>query len=194
MIKSMSNKSSKLNLQEMILREIFSRKAIKKEDLIEQISHSVPKKEQGKTKLSYSIARTLKTMEKRGYISVFEGAQSEFIKITKAGRHQLSQFYLSSDDHIVPTTWDGKWRVVILDVPETDKQTRNALRYILKKANFLCLKNSVWISPYSFEQFLFNMKENLNLHDEMIILVTDYLDPRTQDAVKERFLEEVNKG
>lgn len=189
----MAKLSNKVNIQKLILSEISTKKAISFDDLVDKISDQIPEKQRGKTKPSYSIKRSVNTMEKKGYINIIPSAHSDFIKITNAGKHQLTQLYLSSEDHIVPTTWDGKWRIVILDVPENDKQTRNALRYILKKANFLCLKNSVWISPYSFEQFLYNMKENLGLQNEIIIMVTDYLDPRTQEFVKNKFLEEIAK-
>jgi len=188
----MKKQISKVSIQKIILEEIVDKKACNVNNLIEIVLKQIPGKKSRKTKPDYVIRRTIKTLEKNGFVEVFPTAQSFFVKITNKGKHKLTQFYLSSEEHVVPTTWDGRWRIVILDVPEKDKQTRNALRYILKKANFLCLKNSVWISPYSFEQFLYNMKENLGLTDEMIILVTDYLDPRTQDVVKERFLKEID--
>lgn len=183
---------SKVDIQKIILEIVSTKKAINIEDLISEVESYMPKVKARKTKPSYTINRTIKTLEKNGCLTIFPTEQSSFVQITNMGRHKLAQYYLSGTEHIVPTEWDGKWRIVILDVPEADKQTRNALRYILKKANFLCLKNSVWISPYAFEQFLYNMKENLGLQEEMMIMVTDYIDPTTAQLIKEKFLKEID--
>ena len=44
--------------------------------------------------------------------------------------------------------WDGKWRVVVFDIPERQKQARSALRNKLRDLDFLNLQKSVWVCPY----------------------------------------------
>jgi len=43
--------------------------------------------------------------------------------------------------------WDGKWRLVMFDVPERRSATRTRLRRALRERWFGCLQKSVWISP-----------------------------------------------
>jgi phenylacetic acid degradation operon negative regulatory protein len=43
--------------------------------------------------------------------------------------------------------WDGKWRMVVFDLPETKRGLRNELRKQLRAARFGGLQGSVWISP-----------------------------------------------
>ncbi len=43
--------------------------------------------------------------------------------------------------------WDGKWRTVMFDLPETKRGLRNELRRQLKTGHFGGLQRSVWISP-----------------------------------------------
>lgn len=50
--------------------------------------------------------------------------------------------------------WDNKWRAVIFDVPESNKQKRNFLRKELKWIGFKELQHSVWIIPYNIEKEL----------------------------------------
>jgi len=69
-----------------------------------------------------------------------------------------------------------------LDVSEDRKAEREGLRYLLKKAGFILLKNSVWISPYPFEHLFMNIKKDLGLTTEIMIFVTDTLDPETEAA------------
>jgi phenylacetic acid degradation operon negative regulatory protein len=43
--------------------------------------------------------------------------------------------------------WDGRWRLVLFDVPEARSSTRNKLRRYLQSRGFGYLQNSVWITP-----------------------------------------------
>ena len=45
--------------------------------------------------------------------------------------------------------WDGKWRLVIFDIPEKMKKTREALRNKLRKLGFYQLQKSVFVFPFA---------------------------------------------
>ncbi len=44
-------------------------------------------------------------------------------------------------------SWDGKWRVVLFDVPTKHNVQREQLRRYLRGKGFGCLQHSVWITP-----------------------------------------------
>ncbi len=44
--------------------------------------------------------------------------------------------------------WDGKWRMVLFDIPEARRKVRDALRKKLKELGFLEFQKSVFIFPY----------------------------------------------
>jgi DNA-binding transcriptional regulator PaaX len=48
--------------------------------------------------------------------------------------------------------WDGKWRMVAFDIPETHKKGRNALRYRLRMGGFYELQESLFLYPYDCEK------------------------------------------
>jgi phenylacetic acid degradation operon negative regulatory protein len=48
--------------------------------------------------------------------------------------------------------WDGRWRLVVFDVPATQNSRRTRLRRYLRKRGFGCLQNSVWITPDALEE------------------------------------------
>lgn len=50
--------------------------------------------------------------------------------------------------------WDGKWRMVIFDIPELNRPLRARLRKRLASDKFGCLQQSVWISPAPFGNLL----------------------------------------
>jgi len=63
------------------------------------------------------------------------------------------------------------------------------LRYLLKKADFVCIKNTIWISPYPYEHLFTNIKKGLGLGTELMIIVTDKID----DETKKAFLKSIKK-
>lgn len=44
--------------------------------------------------------------------------------------------------------WDRKWRIIIFDIPESQRKKRNKVRKILTKSSFGRLSNSIYISPF----------------------------------------------
>lgn len=162
----------------------YSRKIIK--ILGEKPAISVPELlnrlpvERAQNTAKYAISRSLKGLTETGLVeSMFSGQQS-YARLTKEGKKKLYSLRLE-EGGLVNTAWDGKWRIVLLDLPETRKDEREALRYLLKKAGFVCLKNATWISPLPYEYLFMNIKKDLGLTTEIMIFVTDQLDEETEE-------------
>ena len=145
----------------------------------------------GNTSMSdkYAITRSLKGLLEAGFIEQVSSGQNEYARLTPKGKSKLNCIKLEGCDALVSNTWDGFWRIIILDIPEERKSEREALRYLLKKANFVCIKNTVWISPHPYENLFTNIKKDLGLSTELMIIVTDKLDPETNLA----FLKSIKK-
>ena len=133
-------------------------------------------------KTSYAVTRSIKNLVESGYAEMLDSGQQNYLRLTKKGKAKLHTIELEGEDALVSTTWDGLWRIVILDIGEDRKSEREALRYLLKKANFVCVKNTVWISPLPYENLFTNIKKDLGLSTEIMIIVTDKLDPETRTA------------
>ncbi len=48
--------------------------------------------------------------------------------------------------------WDGKWRVLIFDIPEQQRFLRDVFRNTLREWNFYKLQKSVFVTPYPCEK------------------------------------------
>lgn len=140
-----------------------------------------------KQKTDYALTRSIKNLAESGCIEILKSDNKSYLKLTKKGKHKLNSIKLEGSGALVSTAWDGFWRIIILDLPEERKSEREALRYLLKKADFTCVKNTVWISPYPYEHLFENIKKDLALGTELMIIITDKLDPETNQA----FLESV---
>lgn len=138
----------------------------------------------------YAINRSLKNLQESGLVNNTYSGQNNYIHLTKEGKQKAISLKLDNNEGLINTKWDGYYRIIIIDLPESRKNEREALRYLLKKADFICLKNSVWISPFPFEHLFLNIKQDLKLTTELMIFVTSQLDPLTQKEVDKIF--EVN--
>ncbi|MBI5530151.1 MAG: hypothetical protein HY918_01480 [Candidatus Doudnabacteria bacterium] len=84
-------------------------------------------------------------MNRSGYLKIIKKNDQKFLKITNKG--QLEKL-LQKAGLDVAKNWDGKWRVIIFDIPESFHHLRDHFRWMLKKNNFKKLQASVFISPY----------------------------------------------
>ena len=174
--------SRKVNYSNKILKILDQKPAISVPELTKQI-----KAEELLEKPEYAITRSLKGLREAGLIENISTQQNEYARLTKEGKKKIHSLKLDSDTTLVNTSWDGYWRIILLDLPEDRKSERESLRYLLKKAGFVCLKNSAWISPFPFEHLFTNIKKDLNLTTEMIIIVTQLVDDETKKFLFETF-------
>ena len=143
--------------------------------------------EKSSLKAKYALTRSLKGLREAGLVEHINSGQNDYARLTKSGRAKATSYKLEAKSSLVSPNWDGKWRIILLDLPESRKNERESLRYLLKKAGFICLKNSAWISPYPFEHLFTNIKKDLNLGAELMIIVTDSLDEETKKVLFELF-------
>ncbi|MCC7436271.1 hypothetical protein IT402_00115 [Candidatus Nomurabacteria bacterium] len=170
----MSNKNS---FSKKILKLLAEKPAISVPEIVERVDSKKDKKT-SKT----AISRSLKGLTEAGLVEQNFSGQNQYARLTKEGKKKLNSLKLDNDNGLVSPSWDGKWRIVILDLPESRKDKRESLRYLLKKAGFVCLKNSVWISPFPYEHLFTNIKKDFELTTELMVFVTDNIDTETKKA------------
>ncbi len=170
--------SSKPDISRKILELLSGKKAVSASEIKTIVgSKRVPK---GSQRPEYAVSRAIGDLSDNGYIERLDGGHGAFLRLTKKGKTKANSLKLTADSSVVDPRWDGKWRIVLLDLPEKRKAERESLRYLLKKAGFVCLKNSAWISPYPFEYMFENIKKDLGLTTELMIIVSEKIDSETE--------------
>lgn len=165
------------NIQKTILKILAEKPAVSMQSITENQN----------PKMSYALTRSMKNLVEAGCAEIHKSDNKNYFKITKKGKTKLDTIKLEGEDALIPTSWDGFWRIILLDIPENRKSERESLRYLLKKAGFVCLKNSAWISPFPFEHLFANIKKDLELTTEMMIIVTEFIDEETKKVLFETF-------
>lgn len=95
----------------------------------------------------------LRSLERRGYVQ----QRGQRYALTATGRRRALEL-LARSQKSTTSSWDGKWRVYIFDVPERRRAARDFLRRELRLLGFQKLHQSVWVSPFdpppAFQQLL----------------------------------------
>lgn len=66
--------------------------------------------------------------------------------------------------------WDGKWRIVIFDVPEKLRGKRDLLRKELTEFGFMQLQKSVWAYPYPLPEEFIDLWEDASILRYCVII------------------------
>lgn len=100
---------------------------------------------------------------KTGYIEKIEKHGEIYIRLTSQGSKKITRdFPLLS---LQKRKWDGKWRVVIFDIEEVNRNARDGLRKKLKELGFGMIQKSVFISPHNVIKDMLEFIENVGLED-----------------------------
>ena len=104
-----------------------------------------------KEKLSESDAEIVyDKLRKDRFVKICRRKGKQMLRITDKGRRQLIEFNIDALK-IQKQKWDGKWRIVIFDIPEKLRLARRVLRDKLKEIGFIKIQKSVWVCPYECE-------------------------------------------
>jgi len=102
--------------------------------------------------------------------------ENNHYSLTSAGEKILKQWELSAYAIPQPRKWDGKWRVIIFDIPEKKRKIRTKLRQILISASFHRLQDSVWVYPYDCEDTIGLIKINLGIGSNLLYIIADQIE------------------
>lgn len=121
----------------------------------------------------YYIKNVVTKLRDQGLIEFRRKEDKTFIALTSKGEERLSKYKLKEVEIEKPKKWDGKWRVIIFDIQERKRGTRDALRLELENLGFLRLQNSVWIHPYDCEDVVVLLKSSFSLGKEVLHMLVD---------------------
>jgi DNA-binding transcriptional regulator PaaX len=95
------------------------------------------------------ISSTLSNLKRDSLVKKIALKDGDYIlELTEKGKLKAAEYFLLQKLTIKDKKWDGKWRIVIFDVPERLRKGRNALRWKIKKLGFHELQKSVFVIPY----------------------------------------------
>ena len=135
--------------------------------------HKYLDEKQGENKQKYNsqqLSQAIYYLKKRKFIKIEKLDSGEIrIKLTERGRRRKMQYDLERMQIPRQVSWDGKWRMLMFDIPESQRNLRGNLTDKLKRLGFAQFQKSVWLYPYPCENEIdfiteyFSIAEYVNL-------------------------------
>ncbi|MDO8492626.1 MAG: CRISPR-associated endonuclease Cas2 [bacterium] len=122
----------------------------------------------------YLITSAVKRLSEKKLINVDD--KNGKVSLSPKGQHLLALLGDGNLKHKKQKTWDQKWRMVIFDIPEKRKRSREQLRLLLNQIGFLRLQDSVWVYPYETSEMITLLKIDNFLRQEVLYLVVEQIE------------------
>ncbi len=121
----------------------------------------------------------------KGYATWVEKDGKKYLRITPAGRKALAFEQAKTTLKNQKRKWDGRWRMVVFDVPERRRAIRSRLRAVMQEIGFVRLQDSVWVYPYDCEDFIALLKAELKIGKDVLYAIADTIE--NDKALRQQF-------
>jgi len=101
---------------------------------------------------------------KRGLLTKQVDEDKLVLRLTDAGR----DWVLEHGKNV--SNWDGVWRIVIFDVPESHRKARDTLRAKLKSWGFEIWQRSVWATKKPLTEKIRSLVRDLKIESWVIVI------------------------
>jgi len=141
------------------------------------------------------LMRNISVANRENYRSTFQGLcrhgyikkvnENQFLITPKALRKiRISQIE-ASDWNV--GKWDGFWRIISFDIPESKKRERNILRALIRRKGFIGIQNSVFIAPFADFEALAELRKDLKIEKYVSFFIAKSYQTDDDSLLKKRF-------
>jgi len=125
-----------------------------------------------------ALKRAIKSLYESKMIDMKYSKEKDAVTVvlSKDGKEKALTYELDKMKIKKPKVWDRKWRIVLFDIPELRKKSRNALRFRLKQLRFYEYQKSVFVHPYDCQDEIDYIIEFYGIRKYVRFVVADSLD------------------
>ncbi len=118
------------------------------------------------------ISSSATKLAEKGFLK-FNG---KYYELTSKGERILKLWSINDYRLEKPKKWDGKWRLIIFDIPEKKAKIRRKIPAIFTHAGLYRLQDSIWIYPYDCEDIIGLLKTELGIGTEVLYVIADEIE------------------
>ena len=127
-----------------------------------EVISAMPGYKSNQTNFRRNYNTSFSRLKKKGFIKFSD--EDHFV-LTDKGRGISVKFDIDSITlpDFDPKKWDGVWRVLIFDIPELTRATRNLFRSKIQELGFFTLQKSVYVTPAVCEKEILELARLLKI-------------------------------
>lgn len=112
---------------------------------------------------------TFRHLRRRGLVEMRREGHDVIIQLTPEGKKKAGKFQIDDLTIERPQKWDGKWRIILFDIPVTSNTVRSVFRRKLKEFGFYRLQKSVWVFPFECREEIEFLRDFLGAGKRQIL-------------------------
>ena len=117
--------------------------------------------------------RVIRYMKQQGLLA---GDYEHGLQVTAKARKRLEKTQFRDMKVAPPEEWDKLWRVILYDVPEDQKNARDAFGHQLLRYGCFQLQKSVWVIPFACRKDIVFMAAYFGIDTYITYFEAIYLD------------------
>lgn len=114
-----------------------------------------------------ALYQAVRDLREKGFIETEKDGRRILLRLTDVGRQEAIIRKLLAEKQ-----WDGKWRVVIFDIPEKHRKLRKILRNKLREWEFVPWQKSVWSGKKNVTKQLRDYIKDVGLNEWVRVIVS----------------------
>jgi len=123
------------------------------------------------------IENSIRNLKHRKLIEIIQEKDGQIkVQLSNRGKKRTREFSISTLSIPKPKKWDGKWRILMFDIPSKPKiydKAREALRKKIKELRFYQMQKSAWAYPYECEDEILLIAELYNIQKFIEIITVE---------------------
>lgn len=133
-----------------------------------------------------NYSQTVYYLKKSGMI----GVKNDEIYLKVRGKKKALEYSIEELAINKKIEWDGKWRIVLFDIPEKQKYLRHIFKSKLDQLGFVLYQKSTYIMPFECDQEIKLLEEIYGIKSYVKIILAE----KIEDDLKYLKKFELNKG
>ena len=122
-----------------------------------------------------SARMAIHRLKKKNLVYAVRRGSKLIFELTEEGEREVEKIQ-SRFQKTKSKSWDGKWRIIIFDIPEKLRGKRDLLRRELVGFGFRQLQESVWAYPYPLPQEFRDIWKDTGIFKYCVILEADKIE------------------
>jgi len=115
-------------------------------------------------------------LKRKGLVEFKSENGKKRLRLTPRGEKVMGSIWNETYQLQKPRRWDERWRLVIFDIPEKQRPTRDKIRHLVSRLGFLRLQDSVWVYPYDCEELVTLLKTDLKIGRAVLYIIADAIE------------------
>lgn len=122
------------------------------------------------------IRESVYRLKRKGLVEFRIEQGKKRLRLTAKGERMIHSVWSGHFHLQTPRRWDGKWRLIIFDIPEKRRGTRDKIRALVSRLGFFRLQDSVWVYPYDCEELVALLKTDLKIGRAVLYVIADAIE------------------